>query len=124
MEADPKGFRLFLMEWIEKPGNGWNLGERIVWHCDDPNIRASTWVTCADAETFSRMHWNEPVQYLHSREITFFDGVIDVVYEMKALEIPRDENCDHVRSKYFRKKAAQIVMKEKLYAERWIGSDK
>ena len=124
MEADPKGFRLFLMEWIEKPGNGWRLGERIVYHCDDPNIRASTWVVCVVAETFSHMYWDEPIQYLHTREEAFFKSVIDAVYEMKALEIQRDENCDRTRTEYFRKKAAQIVMKEKIYAERWIGSVK
>lgn len=124
MEADPKGFRLFLMEDITICQNGWNLGSKIIKWSGDYNLQASSWVVGITCAIFTHISWEHELTYLSSREGALFTHVIDAIYAMKALEVPEGEHCDVFRYEYLEKRIKIIMAKEFLQVERFNGDVK
>ena len=124
MEADPKGFRLFLMEDIVTYPNGWNLGSKIIKWSGDYNLQTSSWVEGITCAIFSHIAWEHKLMYLSSREGTLFQHVVDAIYAMKVIEVPEGENADMFRYSYLEKRIKLIMAKEYLQVEKFNGSVK
>jgi hypothetical protein len=122
MEANPKGFRLFLMEDITICQNGWNLGSKIIKWSGDYNLQASSWVVGITCAIFTHISWEHELTYLSSREGALFTHVVDAIYAMKALEVPEGEQADVFRYSYLEKRIKIIMAKEFLYVEKFNGS--